>query len=662
MSETTNLKLKKHDDVLENTNAFNIEEYLNDNWGKIDENIEQINEKIKQNSNNIESLQADNTTNKKSIEELKQKNAEQDESIKTNASEIEELKQENIEIKAENERLRDDIKSIALVGEESGESIDLEDSSEARFNKFEIGGNHKQETREGYNLFNIEDYTNIALSSNNNPSNLTKKENAISFATGTNRYCGFYITKENISKYIDNFDENTSYYVSCDVVASAATTVAIGSRTTQEFSVNTSKKRIQVQSLIDGLTFYNMTTTAGITITITNIQISVKKAEYEQYGATPSLKFPSEIKTVKDNVNVVVCNKNLQKNKWENKTSAGASSNYRSTINIDDMNLKLNKKYVIQFKCNVDYSNSTVFVENSIMGESLQISKLLYDNINKINYCVIEITEAIKALINKNNCYIVIFNATGMDANTYSEEMIFEGENKATDYEAHQEQTITMPVQQEMLKGDYFDWKNEKQSNLFEKIILDGVNKKCTTSKVVGDGNEFQWAFTVAQVTSYIRKVYSNIAKQASDFNRINGVKISANSNIVYVRSEMKVLNGKGATVENVNELLKNMYDNGNPAIFYIEKASNKELDFTDEQKAVAKKIKETLHTYKNVTHIYSDDETSPIMNVEYAKDLNTQNNNLQNQIDEIKQLISTTQTSAMLLDNLQKEVESEVE
>ena len=97
------------------------------------------------------------------------------------------------------------------------------------------------------------------------------------------------------------------------------------------------------------------------------------------------------------------------------------------------MNLKLNKKYVIQFKCNVDYSNSTVFVENSITGESLQISKLLYDNINKINYCVIEITEAIKALINKNNCYIVIFNATGMDVNTYSEEMIFEGENKATD-------------------------------------------------------------------------------------------------------------------------------------------------------------------------------------------------------------------------------------
>lgn len=654
MSETTNLKLKKHDDVLENTNAFNIEEYLNDNWGKIDENIEQINEKIKQNSNNIESLQADNTTNKKSIEELKQKNAEQDESVKTNASEIENLKQENIEIKAENERLRDDIKSIALVGEESGESIDLDDSSGARFKKFGVGGNHSQEIREGYNLL---DMRNAKGGTSNG---ITCEINA----DGSVKYTGTATSNAINVFFLGAYGENAATLFTLKPGTYYIKDVNLYNKT---IGINPTKNKyiwtIEEETNVTAVRAPQADTGKTYNETIYPIvSLSNKAVDYEQYGATPSLKIPSKIKTVKDNVNEVVCNKNLQKNKWENKTSAGASSNYRSIINIDDMNLKLNKKYVIQFKCNVDYSNSTVFVENSITGESLQISKLLYDNINKINYCVIEITEAIKALINKNNCYIVIFNATGMDVNTYSEEMIFEGENKATDYEAHQEQTITMPVQQEMLDGDYFDFENNKQTNLFEKIILDGVNKKCTTSKAVGNGSEFQWAFTIVQSTSYIRKVYSNIAKQASDFNQINGIKISANSNIIYVRSEMKALNGKEATAENVNELLKTMYDNGNPAVFYIEKASNKELAFTDEQKAIAKKIKETLHTYKNITHIYSTDETNPVLNVEYAKDLNTQNNNLQNQIDEIKQLISTTQTSAMLLDNLQKEVESEVE
>lgn len=653
MSETTNLKLKKHDDVLENTNAFNIEEYLNDNWGKIDENIEQINEKIKQNSNNIESLQADNTTNKKSIEELKQKNAEQDESIKTNASEIENLKQENIEIKAENERLRDDIKSIALTGEESGESIDLEDSSEARFNKFEIGGNHKQETRAGYNLLNMSKAkggtsNGITCSVNSNGSYSyvgTATNNAINVFM-----LGYY--GENVPTLFKLAPG--TYYIK-DVLL-FNNTQSINSKKDQFFWTINEETNITgvraVQAEI-GKTYNE--------IKYPIVALSNKEVKWEPYGAMPSLEFPSEIKTVKDNANEVVCNKNLQKNKWENKTSAGASSNYRSIINIDDMNLKLNKKYVIQFKCNVDYSNSTVFVENSITGESLQISKLLYDNINKINYCVIEITEAIKALINKNNCYIVIFNATGMDVNTYSEEMIFEGENKATDYEAHQEQTITMPVQQEMLKDDYFDFENEKQTNLFEKIIVDGDKIRANSIRDTSDGN-FQWSFSIATKVDKLRKIYSNVAMQATNFAKLNGVVLSKNSNTVYIKSNKDIFGDKEFSISNLNEILKKMYDTGNQVVFYIEKASDTELNFTDEQKVVAKKIKETLHTYKNITHIYSTDETGPIMNVEYAKDLNTQNNNLQNQIDEIKQLISTTQTSAMLLDNLQKEVESEVE
>lgn len=668
MSQIKDLKFNEHTEVSTNTKPFDLEKYLNENWNalteysqSVNENIEQINKNLDKNADELKNLQKDNTGNKTAIEAINKKNTEQDTNIQKNVKDIEAnqnnikaLQVKNAEVKAENERLRSDIESISLVGEAEGESIDLDDSSGARFKKFGVGGNHSQEIREGYNLL---DMRNAKGGTSNG---ITCEINA----DGSVKYTGTATSNAINVFFLGAYGENAATLFTLKPGTYYIKDVNLYNKT---IGINPTKNKyiwtIEEETNVTAVRAPQADTGKTYNETIYPIvSLSNKAVDYEQYGATPSLKIPSKIKTVKDNVNEVVCNKNLQKNKWENKTFAGASSNYRSIINIDDMNLKLNKKYVIQFKCNVDYSNSTVFVENSITGESLQISKLLYDNINKINYCVIEITEAIKALINKNNCYIVIFNATGMDVNTYSEEMIFEGENKATDYEAHQEQTITMPVQQEMLDGDYFDFENNKQTNLFEKIILDGVNKKCTTSKAVGNGSEFQWAFTIVQSTSYIRKVYSNIAKQASDFNQINGIKISANSNIIYVRSEMKALNGKEATAENVNELLKTMYDNGNPAVFYIEKASNKELAFTDEQKAVAKKIKETLHTYKNITHIYSTDETSPIMNVEYAKDLNTQNNNLQNQIDEIKQLISTTQTSAMLLDNLQKEVESEVE
>lgn len=656
MSETTNLKLKKHDDVLENTNAFNIEEYLNDNWGKIDENIEQINEKIKQNSNNIESLQADNTTNKKSIEELKQKNAEQDESIKTNGSEIENLKQENIEIKAENERLRDDIKSIALVGEESGESIDLDDSSGARFKKFGVGGNHSQETREGYNILDLGKKPYNEQASSLNGATVTQK-NGILTIDAMN--ATDLVTVKSVWKsYTDSTSikmQKGNYYTPLTLNISKVESGESVGQKTGNFTLE--------EDCVCTQWFYNVGKGKKIELPLF-ISNNQNKTAYEPYGAMPSLKFQSEIKTVKDNVNEVVCNKNLQKNKWENKTSDGASSNYRSTINIDDMNLKLNKKYVIQFKCNVDYSNSTVFVENSITGESLQISKLLYDNINKINYCVIEITEAIKALINKNNCYIIIFNATGMDVNTYSEEMIFEGENKATDYEAHQEQAIKMPTQQEMLKGDYFDWVNEKEVHKWPKLIFDG------TENWLQSGNIYPTFYiSPDEIASKFGiptglKALCNYFTQKSNIWGIDQIGFDT-ANLRPDHVDFRFCLGSNSTITTLeawkNKLVE-MYNSGNPLVLYFQIFTQDELDFTDEQKAVAKKIKETLHTYKNITHIYSTDETSPVLNVEYAKDLNTQNNNLQNQIDEIKQLISTTQTSAMLLDNLQKEVESEVE
>lgn len=656
MSETTNLKLKKHDDVLENTNAFNIEEYLNDNWGKIDENIEQINEKIKQNSNNIESLQADNTTNKKSIEELKQKNAEQDESIKTNGSEIENLKQENIEIKAENERLRDDIKSIALVGEESGESIDLDDSSGARFKKFGVGGNHSQETREGYNILDLGKKPYNEQASSLNGATVTQK-NGILTIDAMN--ATDLVTVKSVWKsYTDSTSikmQKGNYYTPLTLNISKVESGESVGQKTGNFTLE--------EDCVCTQWFYNVGKGKKIELPLF-ISNNQNKTAYEPYGAMPSLKFQSEIKTVKDNVNEVVCNKNLQKNKWENKTSDGASSNYRSTINIDDMNLKLNKKYVIQFKCNVDYSNSTVFVENSITGESLQISKLLYDNINKINYCVIEITEAIKALINKNNCYIIIFNATGMDVNTYSEEMIFEGENKATDYEAHQEQAIKMPTQQEMLKGDYFDWVNEKEVHKWPKLIFDG------TENWLQSGNIYPTFYiSPDEIASKFGiptglKALCNYFTQKSNICGIDQIGFDT-ANLRPDHVDFRFCLGSNSTITTLeawkNKLVE-MYNSGNPLVLYFQIFTQDELDFTDEQKAVAKKIKETLHTYKNITHIYSTDETSPVLNVEYAKDLNTQNNNLQNQIDEIKQLISTTQTSAMLLDNLQKEVESEVE
>lgn len=57
MSETTNLKLFKQDNPTTNTNNFDIEKTLNDNWDKLDENAGTTNKKL-------ESLEKVDSTNK----------------------------------------------------------------------------------------------------------------------------------------------------------------------------------------------------------------------------------------------------------------------------------------------------------------------------------------------------------------------------------------------------------------------------------------------------------------------------------------------------------------------------------------------------------------------------------------------------------------------
>ena len=100
------------------------------------------------------------------------------------------------------------------------------------------------------------------------------------------------------------------------------------------------------------------------------------------------------------------------------------------------------------------------------------------------------------------------------------------------------------------------------------------------------------------------------------------------------------------------------MYNAETPIIIYYELETPVNLELTEEQKL----IRDTkLYTYKNITNINLSDELASI-DVTYKKDLETEHNKLQNEIDEIKQLLSTTETSALLLDNLQKDVESEVE
>lgn len=140
-SETNNLKLFKHDNPSTNTNQFDVQKALNENWDKIDSAIGEINEK--------------NTNYDEEIKNIKDKNTEQDTSINqikeeqlTQNTDIDNLEKKANKLEEENELLRNQIP----IGQATGENISLNDSSNLPYKKLVIEGKSEQETREGYNL------------------------------------------------------------------------------------------------------------------------------------------------------------------------------------------------------------------------------------------------------------------------------------------------------------------------------------------------------------------------------------------------------------------------------------------------------------------------------------------------------------------------------
>ena len=282
-------ELNIHRDV-NSTEQFDVQGYLNENWDKMQDIVDN-------NADELMQAQKDIKTINKSLENINTKDKEQDGKITLNKESIN-------EIQAENERLRNDIKSIALQGEASGENIHLEDSSNARC-EIEIGGNHQQDTREGYNKLDSSEFINSTQNGVTLKVNLdgTLTLNGTATADTTFRILRtqkLIVGKANL-KVIINQLEN------------AIKTGTIRLVCQDENYENTIYSQIGTSTfynnLKEGITYniFSLTISSG---TICNnlklgLVISEDKTDYEQYGASPSLDYPSPVKSVGNIKNIL---------------------------------------------------------------------------------------------------------------------------------------------------------------------------------------------------------------------------------------------------------------------------------------------------------------------------------------------------------------------
>lgn len=325
-------ELNIHRDV-NSTEQFDVQGYLNENWDKMQDVVDNNAEELMQVQKDISTLKEDNKTNKSSIDVLEKSNEtrdgkiskntedieaiqgsiktatetinkkdnEQDEDIKANKESIEELQAENLEIKAENERLREDIKSIATIGEASGENIHLEDSSDARC-ELEICGNHQQDTREGYNQFKI-----TSTQTQSAGVTITKiDESSVSYqGTTTGMFThmlveydgkGLEITKQ---MYLKAFGNLTNAILSVKLIKNGKTESSY-LRVSPDLILSAGDvlQQIYVQQQNTGILISG-------TLQVLLTDYENKDKPYEQYGASPSILYPSSAKAVGDIKNIL---------------------------------------------------------------------------------------------------------------------------------------------------------------------------------------------------------------------------------------------------------------------------------------------------------------------------------------------------------------------
>ncbi len=598
MSITKNLGLNKHDNVQTNTDAFDIEKYLNDNWDIIDNSTGEITKNIGENLEKI-------NTNEKNIETIST-------NVTGTITDISNLKEEN-------ERLRKDLQSSQIVGQANGERIDLDNSSDARFLKFGIGGNHSQETRDGYNLYN---YKNV------------EKNKKIDGDTGNLTDDGNFC----FSGYIE-VKENTNY-IRSDV------------GTSTNVMLDENKNRIGK--------------TSGVSFTTPNnckyVAFSISRAKYddnsylkfvmnegtelkafEEYGKSPSPDYPSEIKKNENNIQIKVINKNILK--FENKTGAGVTYNgnritvknptnyFYATTNVQGDKTFSGKSYKLKYIVNGTISSTDGNIRfywgktGNNYYAALSLSSGTFNNKEYNNTLYLGTDEIINNFRMEKPSDNCICDIT-IDV------MLYESNDDDT-YTEHQEQTFILPVQQDMLTGDYI---SDVEHHEWGKLIFD----ENSDMECIHNNKTFQFRFLKhLEGTDATTKVICNMAKYWNTGAwEENGCFVSYNGYFYIICKENEFGFNADMTIDEAIAHFKTILANSKLIAYYKLKTPI-ELDFTDEQKVVAKQIKETLHTYKNVTHIYSSNETNPIFNIEYAIDPNIQNSKIQEQL---QQLISATQ------------------
>ena len=488
-----------------------------------------------------------------------------------------------------------------VVKEIEGEGfISFNDGSDNNLIITKIGGNHSQETREGYNLakYTKGEYTSNTLSSLGS-FNLNLDKN-INVSNGDE-----LLFSADIKLVSGTACKMNTLRASSGSQKGEVITNPILTSTYQRYVF---KNTFSVDGEISAFAFQVANNADSTVIQVDNLMISKENKDYEPYGAMPSPDYPSPVETVGQNgsVEIEVCNKNLFESPLIGYAIMGSNTEGFNVNKIPNgvtyiAKLKNNQNYYIKKNNNIgdrfrivlfnDYPVSTTYLKDAIQITSdKNLSKYGF-NSDKYNYVAFTV------------------NADSI----YSGDCLAQLElsSTATDYIPHQSYTKVLPIQQEMLKGDKFIKQDGKwyEAHYNTKMVFDGTESWdfATTKEKTQVFSTIIGRKMIQLISNYFSVNGSgDVEKMATDLGRT----------VLYVAINKDRLNE--VSVKGFQNYLKSKYDAGVPVIIYLTLENPNLIPCTTEQSKILDEMENNLYSYEGTNHIFSTNEISPKLSISY--------------------------------------------
>ena len=470
--------------------------------------------------------------------------------------------------------------ALINITTEKSSNINVKDSSNLNA-KIGVFGISEQETREGYNLLNVASSYEITGS----------KTVAIKMPIGT------YTIK---ADDIVTDSEQTQFCLSIRD--------ATGSITDARISLSTKKITFALTREATSVVIYSgnsFNESQGVTTTYKNLMIyeGADDKVYEEYGASPSPEFPSEIENVTGNIDITVCNKNFLNVNSECKVIGSKTVAIKMPIGT----------YTIKADDIVTDSEQTQFclsirdATGSITDPRVPLaSKKTTFTINR---------EATLVYVYAGNSY----NESQGVITTYKNLMIYK-ETDDEQYTEHEQQLITFPLAQgqRLMKDDY--------------LASDGIHHVKKQIELVGTENWFQnettkvFGFALSDIktegafnSSAKIVVMSSYFKAAKYYQLYYGEVDEAisghdSSHAIELRAT------RFTTIQELKTWLAQQKTNGTPVIVEYELTEEEIEPYTKEQQEAYNKLQNVL-SYYNVTNVFTD---NALLEFKYIADTQT--------------------------------------